>query len=250
MSLTKSEVTTIVDNAIENITNKLKSDLSKQLNDEISKLIDLKIAAFKVTMDAELESIKADNKKLKADYERMHADLTEVIKEQVREKIKLLDLQIHSRKYNVLVPKIAESRGETEVALMGKFRDILRDVVKLPGDMLKDVTFKAAHRLGKKDDDDKCRTSIFVFDKLIHVQEFWRRVRKLGKTEYNFNTHLPIELAIYRSELLKERKELKADNIVARVWEDKGYPVLERKVNGEWELYRSYKRDKLNVQDQ
>ena len=111
--------------------------------------------------------------------------------------------------------------------------------------MVDRMTFKAALRLpqrGVDKDKGKPRTCIIVFDNQYHLNEMWRLVRKLGATNYNFRTHLPLELAQFRSELLQYRSKLWLDKkITARVCENKGYPYLEEKRgDGTWITTKEY----------
>ena len=263
MALTAKEVTEIVDRALVKFKEDMDTSLSETLKRELRTIIDEKLETFKEEVneivDAKVNPVIQENESLRTELNQLRTELSGVIKEMVLEKIKLLELEVHSRKYNVLVQGIEESTGESELDLMEKFRVILKDVVKLPEDMVQAVSWKAAHRLGKRKDKKdtpdgtppKPRNSIFVFNHLYIVQEFWRRAKKLGKVAYNFNTHLPMDLAEYRSDLLKLRREMKEAGRVARVWEDKGFPVLEEKVGDDtWIVLQCYKDRfaKYNIQ--
>ena len=162
-------------------------------------------------------------------------------KRHVHDKLQLLDLEIHHRKYNMLVTNIDESQSESNADLVTKFKKVLTDVVKLPPQQVEGMRFRAAHRLGGKKG-NSARMSIFFFDKLDDITDCWAKVRKLGKVKHNFKTHLPIELAQYRSKLLLERDTaIKSRGAVMRVGEDKGYPYLDEKIDGRWVGIKHYK---------
>lgn len=159
----------------------------------------------------------------------------------VHEKIRLLDLEIHHRKYNMLVTNIEETEGESNANLVTKFKKVLTDVVKLPSQQVNDMKFRAAHRLGGKKG-NTARMSIFFFDKLDDITDCWTKIRRLGKVKHNFKTHLPIELSQYRSKLLLERDSAKKSRgAVMRVGEDRGYPYLDEKIDGRWVGIKHYK---------
>ena len=159
----------------------------------------------------------------------------------VHEKIRLLDLEIHHRKYNMLVTHIDETERESNADLVTKFKKVLTDVVKLPSQQVNDMSFRAAHRLGGKKD-KTARMSIFVFDKLDDITDCWTKIRRLGKVKHNFKTHLPIELSQYRSKLLLERDAAKKSRgAIMRVGEDRGYPYLDEKIDGRWVGIKHYK---------
>ena len=172
----------------------------KIVNDEISKI--------NVKIDENYNSLMAANEALKTENRYLHNQC-------VRESIKLLDLQIHSMKYNVIVPNIEESNdpsSEDTDALIGKFKSILTDHVKMNPAYVETMTFKAAHRLGNKSN-GRPRSTILVFDKLHHVSDMWVKVKTLGRDcKYHFKTHLPRELAEYKSSLLKERIDMRKDD--------------------------------------
>lgn len=204
------------------------------------------ISELKVRVDDQQKEIEDQRRELVTQQHGLNTHQKQIddhIHQLVLERIKLLDLEIHHRKYNMLATNLEESQTETNSQLIEKFRRVLTDVVKLPNDLVKNITFKAAHRLGRKQaGSDRPRTAIFVFEKLDDITEAWGKIRKLGRSPYNFKTHLPSELSQYRTDRLIERDSLKKSRgAVIRVAEEKGYPYMDEKINGTWIRQKHFK---------
>ena len=243
-------VTRSVASSLDGFEEKLKASFNdivdeklKPLREDFEKFkseMNTKFDAQQVIIDEQKKTIKAQqedinfNAKQISDYEHI----------QILEKIKLLELEIHHRKYNMIVTNLKEATGtESFSTLVAEFKQVLENVVHVPETLVQQMTFKAAHRLGKKQDGNtRPRSAIFVFEKQEDINACWANIRKLGKSPYNFKTHLPPELTQYRTDLLIARDSAKTERgAVIRVGEEKGFPYMDEKVNGRWIRKKHYK---------
>ena len=148
----------------------------------------------------------------------------------------------HSMKYNLLISGI-EERGVTETyqTMTNDVIKMLRDVMEIEAGVLRDLQFKAIHRLGKASS-ESTRTIIIVVNKLEYVGAILKNGKKLKGTAYSVRTHLPTELAKYRSKIVDARKELiSADkNRKIRVTEYHGIPQLQELRGNKWHTLEDY----------
>ena len=243
MSLTKIDVERIVSNAVENMKNSIIT--------EITALIDEKLEPVNTELNSIRESLNNNHGILLSRIEALENENLSMKKKHAKEQVKLLDLQIHSMKRNLIVPNIeedADPASEDTDKLIFKLKQILKEKVNMPPEKVDSITFTAAHRLGNRNT-NRARSTIFVFLMNHHVSETWKYIKKLGRgCKYHFKSHLPKDLADYKSDLLKERITLRNPeeggdpNFPCRVIEVKGYPQMEIKdAHGRWEVKKAYK---------
>ena len=244
VGLSKEDVESIFTTEFEKMKTGIMAKLTEIINEQFKSVND------NITLILQrLDDIETENRRLK---NRQDVLVTENVirkRQHARDQITLADLRIHSMKYNIIVPNIEESPdpdSETNSQLVAKLKDILKTDVKMNPTYVDSFSFKAAHRLGRKSN-GKPRSSIFVFNYLDHVSDMWKQVKQRGKEcKHHFNSHLPTELAVYKSELLKQRIDMRKEDqrAVIRVVEVKGYPQMEVKnAAGKFDIVRSYKRD-------
>lgn len=244
VGLTKQEVEAIVSTEMD----KMKASLMERLTE----LMDAKFKSINEDMKKINEKIQQNYDALMARITALESDKNELKKLHAKDVVALLDLEIHSRKRNLIITNIEESTNpdnETTDHLLAKFKTILKDSVKMNPTYVDSFTFTAAHRLGGKKDSNHPRSTIIVFDRSHHIQDMWKLVKKLGGTcKYNFKTHLPTDIARYKSELLRERIQMRGGDstLGVRVVEIKGYPQMEVKNRaGKWDIIKAYK-DRFN----
>ena len=153
-----------------------------------------------------------------------------------------LAAQCHSMKYNLLVGGIHE-RGVTET-----YKSMTEDVIKMFRDqmgvdpaVIKDLQFKAIHRLGRGSNTGH-HTIIVVVNKLEYIAEILKHGKKLKDSGYTVRTHLPKVLATYRSHIVETRKEMiaKDRDHKVRVIEVRGIPTLQEKRGARWVTVEDY----------
>ena len=236
--------------ALKEVETIIQSELEKMKTSIINKLTAVINEKFQVLDENITRVEKKFDESLAALMERvavLENDNMVLRKIQAKDVVARLDLEIHCRKNNVIIPNIEESAdrdSETTEQLITKFKNILKQCLKMNPEYVDSMTFKAAHRLQAKKDARQPRSTIIVFDRSYHAQDTWREIKKLsGKCKYHFKSHLPTELANYKSDLLKDRSEMKENHpeLVVRVVEVKGYPQIEIKDNGKWVKQRGFK---------
>ena len=243
MSLTKIDVERIVNSAVELMKNSIIS--------EITALIDEKLEPVNTELASIRKAINDNHGTLLSRIEALESENLSMKKKHAKEQVKLLDLQIHSMKKNLIVPNIeedADPASEDTDKLIYKLKDILKTKVNMPSETVDSFTITAAHRLGNRNK-NRPRATIFVFLMNHNVSETWKYIKKLGRgCKYHFKTHLPKDLADYKSDLLKERIALRNPeeggdpDFPCRVIEVKGYPQMEIKdAHGRWEVKKAYK---------
>ena len=151
----------------------------------------------------------------------------------------LLDLEVHTRKYNILISGIEESSGESEAELEDKVRKIISKDLKVAPIICKELDIKAIHRLGKMAE-GRVRTTIIVIHKLSHVSAIFDCAKAARNVKYGIKTHLPPVLAKWRDTLLIDRRDLIKSGEKARVIEKRGYSELQVLSEGKWNTTRKF----------
>ena len=243
------QIQAIITTSLNEFENKFKTIISEECDKKLAPIL-TDLNDFKEEMRGKYNSQQELIVGLQDDIATLHHEkerhLDKLNKQErllVMQKINHLQLEIHHRKYNMIATNIADSgTDETNSQLIEKFKGVLKDVVGLSGELVNNMTFKAAHRLGKTEvGSTKPRSAIFVFEKLDDISAAWGKIRKLGKSPYNFKTHLPPELAQYRTDLLLERETSKKNRAaIIRVGEEKGFPYLDEKLEGRWVRQKHY----------
>ena len=190
-----------------------QDELAKQ-EERIFDKVKIQLEANKVEVIAEAKTAaRAETLKILGTF--LEACKDEFIKVYTRcEQLEKENLaaKCHSMKYNLLINGIVE-RGVTETyqTLTNDVIKMLRDVMEIDAEVLRDLQFKAIHRLGKASP-DSTRTVIIVLNKLEYVGVILKNGKKLKGSNYSVRTHLPSELAKYRSKIVDSRKDLIAAN--------------------------------------
>ena len=220
-----------------------QDELSKH-EKRICDMVKLQLEANKVEVIAEAKTAaRAETLKIlgtfleacKDEFNKVDARCEQLEKENLAAKC-------HSMKYNLLINGIDE-RGATETyqTLTNDVIKMLRDVMEIDAEVLRDLQFKAIHRLGKASR-DSTRTVIIVLNKLEYVGVILKNGKKLKDSNYSVRTHLPSELAKYRSKIVDTRKELIAANRdrKIRVTEYHGIPQLQELRGNKWHTIEDY----------
>ena len=242
---------TVTQTQVEEIISAELATFKTSLMEKLTSLINEKIKIVTDRVDSMEKTMKDNYDSLLAKIEHLEKSNNDLRRRHARDVVNLYDLEIHSRKRNVIIANIEESpdpNSETTDVLLGKFKTILKDSVKMDSDYVDSFTFAAAHRLGAKKDKNQPRSTIVVFDKSYHAQDMWKKVKTLGAAcKYHLKTHLPTDLAMYKSDLLQERIRMRRENrdLPVRVVEVKGYPQMEVKTDGSWNVIKAFK-DRFN----
>ena len=233
-------------------------NIDEKVNNAVKTAFAEKEADLKAEIKAEIKNeIKSDiRSQVKIQLLRCLPLIDEQLKRQVMmlqdQHREILDLQIYTRKRNLIVEGIPEKPANVEET----FSTLVQDVTEIFTDMevdgaiLDDMKITAIHRLGSRNN-SRPRNVVLVFNKNHHVGAVMSKGKNLKNTNYSVRTHLPAPLAQYRATIARKRKDMiTADrNRHVRVIEIKGIPHLQEKTGRNWETLEDFYNQPPNEED-
>lgn len=219
--------------------------LKEDIRDEVKKQVDLELKKYKVDLlnEAKQEAKQQAKAMFHQQLDAFRDEFLKCYEFTQRQEKDILDMQVHSMKYDLLIGGIAErSEDENYQSITNDVMKFLRDTMKVDVDVLNDLQFKAIHRLGRKSN-IRPRNIIVVVNKLQYIAEILKKGKNLKNTNFTVRTHLPKILAEYRTKVLNSRREMISSDASrrVRVVEIKGNPHLqEKRLGGNWETVEHY----------
>ena len=194
--------------ALEKRFSDLEQELRSKVDDEFLS-IDGENGDDDYSSDAEIETLKEENKKLSNLLEVTIGRLTRTEKQLDDVKEEVLDLQARSMRDNLVFYNIDESpRGPPENCgrTLSKF---LRDEMKINDEDMEKIRFDRVHRMGAKGNGRK-RPIVAKFNPSEGKNIVFRHIKHLDKSKkFGVNEQLPRELEERKRQLLPKFKDAK-----------------------------------------
>ena len=173
-------------------------------------------------------SLAAENEVLRESVKSLTEGMAKLSGENKTIKESVLDLQARSMRDNLVFSGIPERAEEDPEATVTEF---LKKHLKLPTDVIKDITFHRVHRLGgRRPDARRPRPIVVKFEHYKQKELVRSRGRELRGTDFSVNDQFPKEILERRRCLFPVRRKFIDGGARAVIAVDKLY------VNGQ--LYR------------
>ena len=209
-------------NSINDYLRKISEKLDKI--PDIEKSTEFNAQSFQTVTDKLIPELQV---KMNKYLSKVKTDLLVVVKDNAD---KLIALESHSRRKNVIINGIPWSEGEEVETLV---RDFFKNKLEVEPLVLKDMLFRDTHRLpAHKLPDGRVleKPIIVAFISQKHRNLVMKCAYKLKDTGISIKSDLPKSLNDLRNKMLKERHRLKVLNplIKYRVAEVRYMPILQK----------------------
>ena len=215
-------------------------------NLNINKLITDKIEEYKNDLEGNIAGFveKSVKDKLSEFLPLIEIQLRKQQQAIDRQERELLELQIFTRKRNLLIGGIPERENESTATLTTDVLNMFQTNMKISEPIVKSMVFTAIHRMGNRVA-GKDRVVVLVMLRLHHVDAVLSQGKQLKDTAFTVRSHLPQPLAKYRTAIVNKRKDMLLEDSgrYVRVIEQKGIPVLLTKPDRaarQWTTLESY----------
>lgn len=229
-----------------------KLDIEQKISNIVEEKVNEKFTAYKNDLEGNIvgyvkQSVKDE---LMQFLPMIEQELLRQQSNDAKHEREVLDLQVFTRKRNLIWGGKEEATGETVQSLTADALDLFSNVMQVDNAIVSDMVITAIHRLGNKPRrDNKPRNIVLVLTKLHHIDAVLSKGKNLKNTNFTVRSHLPEPLAKYRSDILKKRRDMLTanPNTHVRVVEFKGIPSLQHKLHptsDTWTTIESYYNNK------
>jgi ribA/ribD-fused uncharacterized protein len=216
---TNADILRTINAMKDEITNSVKSVLEDSLSESINYAMNKASDA-----SAAVECVKKENKELKSEISDLWKAVHDLKAENVSLKQKVINIEQHSKKANLLFDGFPEVKGETEESCRSKVRKVLEEIGM---ENFETVEIPRCHRLGKYSV-RRTRPIVAFFQSYNDRKEVWskRFTLKDSDEKWFVKEHFPAEIEKVRRRLkpivqaakkidhYKERVYLSGDKLV------------------------------------
>lgn len=178
----------------------------------------------------QIGTLQQSNQELQTSITTLTQQMQKVSAENKQMKETILDIQTRSMRDNLIfsgIPEISPDNPELQI------QNFMHSQLKLPADVVQNITFHRVHRLGKQQQ-DKTRPIIAKFEHYQQKELIKSKGKLLKDTHFGMNDQYPREINERRKVLYPILKENRRNNIRAVLAVDKLY------INGQ--LFRSHEK--------
>ena len=167
----------------------------------------------------QIETLQQSNQDLKTSVATLTQQMQNVTVENKQMKETILDIQTRPMRDNLIFSGIPETTPDNPGPYIQNF---MKTQLKLPPDIVSNITFHRIHRLGKVQK-DKIRPIIVKFEHYQHKELLKSKGKLLKDTNFGMNDQYPREINEGRKALYPILKEQRKNNICAVLAVDKLY---------------------------
>lgn len=224
-----------IDDKFSSIFNELREEVN-EIKAEVSE-VHTDVQNMKEQIEAVESSIEYHSEKV-SDVEREQNEKREKCESELNEKIdslnqKLMMLEKHDRKYNLIFYGVTEEQGEK---LFGKMRGWFIQYLKLEEDRVKKIHFSNGHRLPSEYEGP--RPVIMRFLSYEDRELVMSNAHKLAGTRMKILTDLPVQMKKERQRLAKIAYSIRQNEKLKTRIRDHGVQMLlevKKEESGKWE---------------